>query len=203
MNVSTALNFEQEIKNCTVKMALSSVREKSTMILPIKKLVQSASSYANNPQYEVKREIRLNKDPSYQATSSIKFGNLQIAGGFINNGCINLPTNENETDMINKFGLHLGDSGKIWNIGGKYTVGCVDLSFSLHNAKRAVTGYSTSKGKIATLCIDCQIVSGVKIFAEIDHIKAETDEKVAAIYNTGAPHKNHGTVFMLGSKICF
>lgn len=203
MNISMGVNYEQEIDDFSIKTVLVAVREKSTMLLPITLEMPAKVYYDKYISYEVKREIPLKQDTSYHASTSLKYKNLKIAAGFINNGSINLPTKIEETNMLNKYGLHLGDCGKTWNIGGQYAIGCVDLGIAYNKARRRVTGYNNSEGQVVSFTVDCQVISGIKIFAEVDHVKAKTDDAVAAIYNTGAPAKNSGTMVMLGTKISF
>lgn len=203
MNVSFGINFEQKIENFILKAALVAVKEKSTLKVPISQETPNKYSYTKYIPFEIHREVPLKQDTSCHASTSLKYNNFQIAAGLIKNGSINLPDEQLHADLIEKYGLHLGDSGKVWNIGGKYTLGCVDIGVAYNKAKRKVTGFNYSEGKVTSLTVDCQIVSGIKVFAEIDYVKAETDPRVAAIYENKGPSRNSGTVIMVGSKISF
>jgi hypothetical protein len=203
LNIAAGINFEQEIAQLTVKTAVVAVREKATMTIPVPQNFSPEQAGNQYILYQIKREVQLQKDTAYQASASVKYGNFQIAAGFINNGNVGLPSGEEEANLLNKFGLHLGDSGKIWNVGGKYSIGCVDIGLAYNKAKRRVTGYDLAQGNVTMLTVDCQIVSGLKVFAEFDHINTETDPRAAAIYGSTISSKNRGKAIMIGSKISF
>jgi hypothetical protein len=205
MNFSLGVNFEQQIKDVTVKAAIAAVREDTSMKVQTDHYFRDPyySGQYTVSMYTLDREIALKKGFSYQTSGSISYKAVQLGAGFINNGEINLPENQLSADKLSKYGFHVGDAGTVWNVGGKVTVGCVDIGIGHHDLKRRVTNYDYSRGTINSLTIDFQVVSGVKIFAEIDHIDAGTSKEVAAAYGNEKPVKNKGTLIMAGAKVSF
>lgn len=203
-NVAVGLNFEHNLNDLTVSAALVALTENTTMDIDVQQTASAEDiSNAAKTVYSVKREIALKKDWAYQASASIKYKNFQIAGGFIENNELNLPKTKYDADRLAKYGFHLGDAGKGWNLGGKYTFGCLDFSLAHHTMRRRVTNYSDTIGKVNTLAVDCQIVSGVTVFTEINRIETSTDKSVSALYGNNNPVSNKGTTVFVGSKISF
>jgi hypothetical protein len=202
-NIALGLNSDQEFGNLSVSTALVAVREKTTMMLPIERENKGLyDPYEDFTTHSVKREVSLQTGTAYQASASVKYKWFQIAAGFTDNGSVNLPGKAEETNLLNKFGLHLGDSGKVWNVGCKYSFGCLDIGLTRNVSRRNITGYEVSKGDVTTLTVECQITPGLRLFAEIDRVNAKTDEKVAAIYGSELA-RNKGTTVMCGTKISF
>jgi predicted porin len=201
-NLAIGVNYQQSVKDLSVKASIVAVMENASMKANIKDIVPAEGDdiYLT---YDLTREIPLKKDMSYQASCSIQYKNLVIAAGLINNREQNLPTTKFNADKIEKNGIHLGDAGTVWNIGGKYTIGRIDLGFSHHNLKRRATNYDYSTGTINTFTLDCTVSSGIQLFAEIDHINARTEKNVSALDDNSKPVKNNGTVVLVGSKLNF
>ncbi|GHS90896.1 hypothetical protein AGMMS49949_00380 [Alphaproteobacteria bacterium] len=200
MNVAVGINFQQEVQDLIFDASLVAVREKTTMTKELKKASESESGDAS-VSYTLTTPIALKKDTSYQASGSITYKKFQIAAGFINNGEINLPKDLDDAEKLTRYGLHLGNSGKAWNIGGKYTLGCIDLAIAQHKTSRRVTNYSYASGTFRTFTVDCQLFNGVQAFVEVTHVNTQTDKSVAGLYKK--PEKNKGTAIFVGSKVSF
>lgn len=205
MNVALGLNFNQSINDKVVcKAAVVGIKEQNSVKISLSDTDLGEGKWSNSSSYSIEREFPLKKEASYQVSGSIQYGNAEIAAGFIDNGKINLPQDRIVASAFKKWGLENGDSGKSWNIGGKYSIGCIDLGLAHHNTSRKVTGYQYAKNTITSFTVDCQIVSGIKIFAEINHINGSAPDTVEALYNEqGKPAKNKGTVVLIGSKLNF
>lgn len=203
-NLAYGINFEQSLKDLTLSAALVAVTETTTMNIDVNKTASAEDeSEPTKAVYQMSREIALKKDTAIQASASLKYKNFQIAGGFIDNGELNLPKTKYEADRLAKYGFHLGNAGKGWNAGVKVSYGCLDVSLTHHNMSRRVTNYNDTKGTVNTFAVDCQLLSGVKIFTEVNRIETSTDKDVAALYDNDRPARNKGTTIFVGSKVSF
>lgn len=203
-NLAYGINFERSIKDLSMSLALVATTENTTMDVEVDRTAKAEDKEDPSLKvYRMKREIALQKDTAFQGSASLEYKNFKIAGGFIHNGQLNLPKTKEEADRLFKYGLHLGDAGKGWNIGGKYTLGCLGLSFTHHSMERRVTNYSYASSKINTFAAECQVVSGVKAFVEVNRVETKTDPKVAALYDNSRPPSNKGTTVFVGTNVSF
>lgn len=202
-NIVLGINFKQDLQKISFNASVLALKENTKMNIDLLCITISENQSNSNILYGLQREIALKKDTSYQASGSIKYKNLQLAAGFINNGYLNLPHTNFETYKLEKFGMNKGNAGDTWNRGIKYTIGCIDLGLAHYASKRRVTNYKYAKSTINTLTIDCQIVSGVKIFAEVNHVDTYGDKAISTLYDGNYPIQNKGTAVMIGSKVNF
>jgi predicted porin len=201
-NVAYGMNFEQESDDFTMKAGIVAVKEQTSMVLPITLETDGKNSWEKKTTYDVQREIALKSGTSYQASALLRYKQFTLAGGIIDNASVSLPSAEEEAIIVNKYGLHLGDSGKTWNVGGKYSFGCINLGAAHNKATRRVTGYEKSSAAVTSFTAELNITPGLTLFAEVNHIDAQTSESVAALYQDNCA-KNNGTAFMIGSKMSF
>ncbi|MDR2464284.1 MAG: porin [Holosporales bacterium] len=201
-NTAIGLSYKQDINDLSIKASVVAVNEKASLLVDIQDTVAPEGDDVSLT-YDLKREIPLKKDISCQASCSLQYKNFKIAAGFTNNGEQNLPTTKISADKLARNGIHLGDAGTVWNIGGKYTIGRVDIGFARHNLGRRVTNYDYAIGTVDSFTVDCTISHGVQVFGEIDHVRAHTEKSVAALDDNNKPVKNNGTVVLIGSKVNF
>lgn len=203
-NVAYGINYENSLNDLTISAALVCATEKTTMNIDLNALAQAEDpSDPTKSIYQESREIALKKDTAIQGSASLKYKNIQIAGGFIDNGELNLPKTQHDADRLAKYGLHLGHAGKGWNAGIKVSYGCLDMSLTHHEMSRRVTNFNDTHGSVNTFAVDCQVVSGVTLFTEINRVSTSTDKDVAALYDNEKPTKNQGTTIFVGTKVSF
>jgi hypothetical protein len=202
-NVAVGVNFSQCLNDCEVCASFVGVTEQAYLTTEVPDSFDAENTYSAGHVASQKREIKLRKDTSYHATWSMRYKNFKIAGGFINNGDQNTLPTKFSADRQSRYGSHLGNAGRVWNIGGKYSIGCVDIGYARHRLERRVTNYDYSKGTIHALSVDCNIVSGVQIFAEIDHIDVCAAKRASVYDESSKPLRNKGTAVLVGSKLSF
>lgn len=201
MSLSYGINYEQKINDVLVKFGLVAVKEQSSVKFDVDYYAKALEGWTNEFKNKIQREIKNKEDISYQVSGSLKYKNLQVAGGFINNGKFNLPSNSFVAGRFAKEGIHSGDAGKAWDVGASYDIGCFSFALAKHKTTRNVTGYSKAENNVKTATVDCQIIQGVKLFVEINHVATSADKLGASLYNQMP--KNEGKVIMIGSKISF
>ncbi|MDR1907310.1 MAG: porin [Holosporales bacterium] len=202
-NFALGVNFTQSVKDCEVTAALVGVSEQCTLMVEVPDTFASENIYESDVISSISRELNLKRSMSYHATWSMKYKNLKIAAGIINNGEQTMLPTKFSSDRLGRFGSELGDAGRVWNVGGKYTVGCIDIGYARHSLRRRVTNYDYSRGVIHAISVDCNVASGVQIFAEVDHIDLSTAKGVAVYDENAKPLKNRGTAVLVGSKLSF
>jgi predicted porin len=202
-NVTVGVNYAQEAKNVEVTASFVAIKEQASQIVEIPENIEAESKFSVNGTTVFAREFKLKGDTSIHTTGAIKYKNLKFACGYINNGKHSIPQSKENADATQRFGSHLGDAGRVWNIGGKYSVGCVDIGYARHQLKRQVTNTETSRGVIHSLSVDINIVSGVQVFAEINRVNQQTGETASTYDENANPLNNKGTVVLIGSKLSF
>jgi hypothetical protein len=202
-NLAVGVNYIQDVKDFEVTASLVAIKEQASQTAGVHEIVNAESRYSANMEAEITRNFKLKEDTSIHATGSVKYKNLKIAGGYINNGEQSIPLTKENADATGRFGSHLADAGRIWNIGSKYSFGCLDIGYARHNLKRRTTNSEFAKGVVHALSVDLTVASGVQVFAELDHLNQETGESVSVYDNNENPRKNKGTVLLVGSKLSF
>lgn len=202
-NLALGINYEQGFSDVSVKASLVGLRENTKIKIDVPQTIKSENVNNAFIEYTVPREIQLKSNIAYQASGSISYKGLKLAGGWIDNGSLNLPNSSFDAEKLGKPGLWLGDGGKGWNIGGECSFGCMAVSLAHNKIHRKVTPFETAQGKLNSLGVEAQVIPGIKLFAEVMHIDAETTPRASALYENAAPVKNKGTVVMIGSKVSF
>lgn len=202
-NLALGLNYAQDFSDISVNASLVGLSENTKIKIDVPQLMYAENRNSAFIEYTVPREIQLRSTIAYQASGSISYKGFKLAGGWIDNGSLNLPNTAFDAEKLRKPGLWLGDAGKGWNLGGEYTFGCMVVSLAHNEIHRKVTPFETAQGKLNALGVEAQVIPGIKLFAEIMHIDAETTPRAAALYENSAPVKNKGTVVMIGSKVSF
>jgi hypothetical protein len=202
-NLAFGMNYQQDMKDLEVTASLVAIKEKTSQTAEVVELIESESKYSSNLETTVTRSFNLKEDTSIHATGAIKYKSLKIAGGYINNGEQSMHLTKENADTTLRFGSHLGDAGRIWNVGGKYSVGGIDVGYARHKLKRRVTNSEFIKGVIHALSFDFTVASGVQVFAELDRVNQESGTSVSTYDGHSNPLKNKGTVLLVGSKLSF
>ncbi|MDR0625271.1 MAG: porin [Holosporales bacterium] len=200
-NVTVGLNFSKATDNVELKTAVVALNEKTTISIPINREISDKSGYGLQG-LSVNREIPLNSGPSYQASASLRYKNVTLATGWINNGSLNLPSSVEEAAVLSNYGLPRGDSGRVWNVGGKCSFGAMEVGIAYNKAKRNITEMDATECAVTSATVECTVTPGLKLFMEANRIKAQASARTAALYGDSM-RANSGTTIMIGSKICF
>lgn len=202
-NLALGLNYAQEFSDISVNASLVGLRENTKIKIDVPQVLESENTNNAFIEYTVPREIQLKSNIAYQASGAISYKGFKIAGGWTDNGSLNLPNTSFDAERLGKPGLWLGDAGKGWNLGGEYAFGCMAVSLAHNEVHRKVTPFEKAQGKLNVLGVEAQVIPGIKLFAEVMHVDAETTPRAAALYENSGPVKNKGTVVMIGSKVSF
>lgn len=155
---------------------------------------------------------------------------IQVAGGYLNNGHSRglkhhmgtaiTPTNNHlaqdygfSADGIGTGGLSHGNSGQAYNVGAAYTMGAYKFAAAYQEMWRS-TGDGKARTKVVSATADVVPVAGLKFYGEIDYVRTNSNPLAVDTWNSNLPGgsanthhkanlKNHGTVFILGTKISF
>lgn len=202
-NLAIGMNYQQDFSNLSINASVVGLREKTKIKIDVPQLMHAEYKKGAYIEYTVPREVQLKSNIAYQASGSIAYRGLKLTGAWMNNGSLNLPNTDYDAERLGMPGMALGDCGRGWNIGGEYSFGCMAISLAHNEIHREVTPYEKAFGKLNVLGVEAQVISGVKLFAEVMHVNAETTPKIAALYDNSAPTKNKGTIVMIGSKVSF
>lgn len=171
--------------------------------------------YANDSgQTNSSKEIKLRNVCSFQKTVSVKYKKFTVGVGYLNNGKGRMPKKEvyqNQPDDFIPGGFLTtkdGNAGQAWNIGAKYEYNKWTFSTVYHNISRKVTKSEKVKGDVISFAVDYLVCSGLKIFGELDYIKAKSSDTACKMYNLthekkDAIKKQNSAVFCVGAKITF
>lgn len=178
---------------------------------------------------------------SYQLGSVLKYKNFKFSAGWIDNGKsrllkdINKLPAETVAKLVNNSvfsgtqpytvynfdggvnvanEIHLGDSGKMWNIGAQYSHDIYKFGLSYQSSRRKLDNLkSLAKADIISVTATADPFSGLRAYVEIDfinscHTGGDTMEKrldsIGGTSTTADPvAKNRGAVFIIGSKLTF
>lgn len=203
-NIAFGLNFEQNInENLSCKAAVVAVHEQGSLRMMAHRGLHESKRSKIMP-YLVDREIPLHRDTSFQVTGGFKFKNFEMAAGMIENGKLNLPKTAQVTELLRKHGLHTGDSGRSFNVGGKYSVGALEFGIAHHYTTRNATGFNSVCSRMTSVTADLVLVNGVILFVELNHFNGEANDVIAGLYQEQSkPAKNTGTVLQIGTKVSF
>ncbi|MDR1208320.1 MAG: porin [Holosporales bacterium] len=202
-NLAVGVNYAQDVKDFEVTASIIAINEQASQTANVQEIVNHEYEYSANIETEFTRNFKTKEDTSIHATGAVKYKNFKIAGGYISNGEQSIPLSKENADATGRFGSHLADAGRVWNIGGKYSFGCLDIGYARHKLKRRTTNSEFAKGVVHALSVDLTVASGVQVFAELDHIDQESDKSVSAYDGNENPRRNKGTVLLIGSKVSF
>ena len=167
------------------------------------------------------RVFKTQHSKAYQLSALMTYKDVEIAAGFMNNQKSRLMTNElvqgykrnkDARGSYNPEGAHLGDSGKAWNMGTRYTFGAYQAAVGYFQSDRKTDATNKATMKAVTTTLDFKAVEGLVFFGEVNFIKTRTNQKAfdAAVSYYKLDQKaqdsignNSGTVLILGTKVSF
>ena len=159
-------------------------------------------------------KIQLRNGSAYQITGSMTYKQFTLGCGYLNNGKSRLPKkavyeNRAETFIPGGF-LTTKDSnaGSAWNIGARYIFDKWTFATVFHHMERKFTSKEKIKGNAISFSVDYNIVSGCKLFAEIDYVRSKSPDCVCEMYNVvhddkDAVKRQKTGLLILGAKVSF
>lgn len=166
-------------------------------------------------------KVRLRNTSAYQLGAIIGYrtgvGHLiQVGGGWLDNGHSRTFRASETIGVTSTGNLYQGDAGQAWNLGAGYTMGAYKLALSYQNTERKTDGTSKARNNVWSVTADMVPVAGLKFFGEVDYIHSKSNTAAQTVAqnfinaNSGSANsstlanaKNHGAVFIMGTKISF
>lgn len=215
-NIAFGANLQKAFfEKWSYSLAASTVREQTRAVNPFTNQV-----------------VHLRNGTSWQVSGALGYDAFRMAAGYINNGKSRLPKDNSfavdptQIALLQQSSLttipqnvlwlgdtHLGDAGKIWNIGASYTWEAYKFYAAYNQGNRKNTATDKTQTHVVTLGINYRAFQGLRFFTEVDFLKTKTNAAAMAVdqaaLNTDSNNinkavgNNRGTFFMVGTALSF
>jgi predicted porin len=142
-------------------------------------------------------EVPLRNTKAYHITATVSYKNIEVGGGYLNNGKSRMPTKDAiyENDRIGGcLATAESNAGHAWNIGARYTIGDWKIAVVYHNTKRKVASGQRTRGQMITGSAEYKVCDGLLLFAEIDRVMTHSCDKACAIRDASASGKSSADI---------
>ncbi len=170
-----------------------------------------------------KRTYALNRTNSYQLSGMLSVKAFDFTASWLDNKKSRLPTAEvlsapgNSSSsptlyILSNPNFYLGNSGKSWNVGSRYTFGAYQAAIGYFNTNRKTDAVNKATIDVITTTLDFKALEGLKFFGELNYLRTKTSKAqvdgAQNYYNTQgssqvAVGNNTGTVLIVGTKVSF
>jgi hypothetical protein len=214
-NFVYSASYEKVWKDIKINLNALLLTERARVVFPLGYDSVGAPLPADN------RVFKTQHSNAYQLSALMTYKDVEVAAGFLNNQKSRLMTkeliqgykrNKDARGSYNPEGADLGDSGKAWNMGTRYTFGAYQAAVGYFQSDRKTDATNKATMKTVTTTLDFKAVEGLVFFGEVNFIKTRTNQKfidsAQKYYNLDlkAQHavgNNSGTVLILGTKVSF
>jgi predicted porin len=164
-------------------------------------------------------EVPLRNTSAYHITGTVSYKDIEVGGGYLNNGKSRLPTKDADYANTNIGGFLAtkeSNAGHAWNIGARYTMGDWKFAVVYHQTRRRVAIGQKTRGQMITFSAEYKVCDGLLLFAEIDHVMTHSCDKACELRDkaaTGDPEpqeadkvaikKQNCSLVALGAKVSF
>ncbi|CAO5677907.1 MAG: hypothetical protein NEHIOOID_00158 [Holosporales bacterium] len=188
------------INNLAIGLSYANAWEDFSLAAAVTYLHESSKSPIN---------IQTNNASAYQVGMTLGYKDVRFATSYMNNGKSRLPKIANAvfTSEINSGNMHLGNAGRMFDMGVQYTMNQYKFAVGYFNSIRKFNATEKTKGEIVTITTDYNFLPGLSLFGEIDFARSKSCKSAVDLANSfkkdSGVGKNNARAVLVGAKLSF
>lgn len=159
--------------------------------------------------------IETNNASAYQVGMTLGYKDVRFATSYMNNGKSRLPKiadavfakAEGDKAEINSGNMHLGNAGRMLDVGVQYTMNQYKFAVGYFNSIRKYNATEKTKGEIITMTTDYNFLPGLSLFGEVDLARSRSCKSAVDLSNQfkkdSGISKNSARSIIVGAKLSF